>query len=82
MQAMKLALPPAGADDADEPADEPAEDAADDAAEVVVAGVLLLDPPELLLPHALNASAAADNAATTKTLCVRRKTLTSPETHG
>jgi hypothetical protein len=80
MHAMKLALPPDGADE-DAAADVAAEDAAEVAADVLGAGVLLA-PPELLLPQAVNANAAADSPATIKMLCVRRKTLTSPEAHG
>jgi hypothetical protein len=66
MQATKLEEPP-----------EPEDAAADVAADAELLDELLLDPPPLLLPQAVSASTAADRAATTAMLCVRRKTLTS-----
>jgi hypothetical protein len=79
MQAMKSFDPPDGADEDDDAA---ADVAADEAADVLAAGALdvveLLEL-ELLLPQAASVNAATDSPATTITLCMRRKTLTSPE---
>lgn len=57
---------------------------ADEAAEVLAADVLaaedeLLEELLLLLPQADRASTAVASPTAAKTVCVRRKTLTSPE---
>jgi hypothetical protein len=77
MQAMKSFDPPDGADD--DADDAGADVAADDVLAAGALDVVELLELELLLPQAASVNAATDSPATTITLCMRRKTLTSPE---